>query len=318
LNRCLAGFLLAALPLFALAQTWPERPVTIVVPFTAGGPVDLVARNVGKALGEELRQPVIIDDKAGAGGTIGASFVARAQPDGYTLLLVVPALTSDESLYPARRYDLDKDFQAVSLIGISPNWLLTPRDSPFRSLDDVVKLAGGSPGKYTYGQGATGGMSHLTAELLKVRKGLDIVNVAYRGNAQALTDLVAGRVDLMFDQPGSSEGYVRSGQLRPLAVTSANRMPGYPGVPTMQEAGFPNFVIDVWYGLAFPKGTPAGIVQAANAALGRTLAKPDLRASLLKSGVTAKVTTPEEFQALIRHDVEQWRAVIEKNHITIQ
>ncbi len=314
----IAACMLSATPFLCWGQSWPTRPVTLVVPFTAGGPIDTVARHVGKALGEQLGQPVLVDNKAGAGGTIAAGFVARAQPDGYTLLVVVPGLAGSESLYPNRNYDLTKDFAPVSLIGTSPNWLLTPKDGPFKTVDDLVKLAGSRPGQFSYGQGGTGGLSHLTAELMKARKGLDIVNIGYRGNAQALTDLLAGRVQLMFDQPSSSESFVKSGQLRPLAVTSAARLPNYPDVPTMQEAGFSDFVIEVWYGLAFPKDTPPAIVQSAHAALVKALANPDLRASLQKNGLTIRTNSPEELATQIRNDVVRWRAVIEKNRITVQ
>jgi tripartite-type tricarboxylate transporter receptor subunit TctC len=314
----IAACMLSALPFLSWGQSWPTRPVTLVVPFSAGGPIDVVARHVSRSLGEQLGQPVVVENKAGAGGTIAANFVARAQPDGYTLLVVVPGLTGSESLYPQRRYDLTKDFAPVSLIGTSPNWLLTPKDGPFKSIDDVVKLAGAHPGRYAYGQGGTGGLSHLTAELMKTRRGLDIVNVGYRGNAPALTDLLAGQVQLLFDQPSSSESFVKSGQLRPLAVTSAARMPNYPNVPTMQEAGFSDFVIEVWYGLAFPKGTSPAIVQSMHAALEKALANQELRGPLQNGGLTIKTNSPEAFAAQIRNDVSRWRTVIEKNRITTQ
>lgn len=320
MNRSIAGIaacILSATPFLCWGQSWPTRPVTLVVPFAAGGPIDTVARHVGKTLAEQLGQPVLVENRAGAGGTIAAGFVARAQPDGYTLLVVVPGLTGAESLFPKRNYDLTKDFAPVSLIGTSPNWLLTPKDGPFKSIGDVVKLAGAAPGRYSYGQGGTGGLSHLTAELMKARKGLHIVNIGYRGNAPALTDLLAGQIHLLFDQPSSSEAFVKSGQLRPLAVTSAARMPNYPDVPTMQEAGFSDFAIEVWYGLAFPKGTPPAIVQSAHAALVKALANPDLRGSLQKGGVTVRTNSPEEFTAQIRNDVVRWRGVIEKNRISV-
>lgn len=313
-----ALFLLASLPLVAGAATWPSRPVTIVIGYAPGGPVDFVARAVAKGLGEQFGQPVIVENKPGAGATIAAASVARAQPDGYTMLLMVPGLASAESLYPNRHYKLDEDFAPISLIGTSPTWLLTNRNSPFKTVQDVVNQAAASPGKYSYGQGASGGIAHLTAELMKVRKGLDIKSIGYRGQGPALTDLMAGNVELVFDQLSSSAPLVKSGQLRPLAVTTVNRLPAYPDVPTMQEAGFDDFLIEVWYGLAFPAGTPPDIVRSAQAALAKALAQPDVAAALARADVKASPTSPEEMQALVKKEIVRWRTVIEKNNISLQ
>lgn len=313
----LSTFLLSLAPA-AFAQNWPAKPLTIVVGFAAGGPTDLVARTVARALGDELDQAVIVENRPGAGSTVAAASVANGAPDGYTMLLVVPGLTGAEALFPNRKYDLARDFVHVSLVGTSPNWLLTPTESVFRTVQDVVKLAQASPGKYSYAHGGTGGISHLTAEWLKSIKGLDIIQVPYRGNGPALIDMAAGRVDLLFDQPISSESFVKSGKLRVLAVTSPTRIPGYPNVPTMIESGLPDFDVVVWYGLSFRAGTPESIVNRVNAALAKVLVKPEVKLSLQRSGVTAVASTPKEFDARVRSEIERWRNVIVKNGITVQ
>lgn len=302
----------------AFAQNWPAKPLTIVVGFAAGGPTDLVARTVARALGDELGQSVIVENRPGAGSTVAAASVANGAQDGYTMLLVVPGLTGSETLFPARKYDLARDFVHVSLVGTSPNWLLTSAEGGFKTIQDVVKLAQANPAKYSYAHGGSGGISHLTAEWLKSIKGLDIVQVPYRGNGPALIDLAAGRVDLIFDQPISSESFVKSGKIRPLAVTSATRIPGYPNVPTMAESGFPDFVVEVWYGLSFRAGTPESVVNRVNAALAKVLVKQDVKLSLQRSGVTAIASTPKEFDARVRSEIERWRSVIVKNGITLQ
>lgn len=303
----------------ALAQqSWPAKPITLYVGFSAGGPTDLVARIVAKALGEELGQPVIVENKPGAGSTIVAAQVASAPADGYSALLVFPGLTGAESLYPARKYDLVKDFTHVSLLGTSPNWLLTSAASPLKTAQDVGKLAAAQPGKFSYAHGGSGGITHLSAEWLKSLKGLDILAVPYRGNGPALIDLIAGRVDLMFDQPISSESFVASGKLRPLAVTSATRMKSHPEVPTMVEAGYKDFVVDVWYGISVKAGTPQPVVRALNAAIAKAVLRPEVKDGLARAGVTAESSHPQELESRVKSEIKRWGAVIVKNNITAQ
>lgn len=302
----------------ATAQTGSAKPLSIVVGFAAGGPTDIVARVVAKALGEELGRPVIVENKPGAGATLAAAQVAHGLPDGNTMLLIVPGLTGAESMFPNRKYDLKKDFAPISLIGTSPNWLLTHVNSDFKTMQDLERVAKLNPGKYSYGQGGTGGITHLTSELLKSTKGLEILEVPYRGNGPAMIDLVSGRVDMIFDQPISSEGFVTSGKLRPLAVTSPNRLPAYPDVPTMQESGYPGFVVEVWYGLAFHARTPEATINTVNAALARSLANDEVKAGLLRSGITPQTSTPQEFRVRIASEIERWNKVITRANIKAQ
>lgn len=299
------------------ARDWPAEPISILVGYAPGGPVDIVARVMARYLSEELGKPVIVENKPGAGSTIAAAQVAHAPPNGYTLLLTVPGLTSAESLFPNRNYDLNNDFSHVSLIGTSPNWLLTSAESDFKNVHDVEKLASVAPEKYSYGHGATGGVSHLTSELLKISKNLKILEVPYRGNGPALIDLIASRVDLVFDQPISSETFVASGKLRPLAVTSTSRLSAYPKVPTMTESGYADMVVEIWYGLAYPAETPKFMVKKMNEAIGRLLSRNDVRTTLLRSGVTPLATSPEQTQKRIKNEIERWGVVISKAKIPV-
>ncbi len=314
-----AALLVATASTPALAQTWPAKPVTVVAVFSAGGPVDMVARIVAKGLGEQLGQQFLVENRVGGGGTVGAASVARGSTDGYTVLLVNSGHTAAETLYKGRGYELAKDLTPVSLIGTSPNWLLVnPKQNAFASIQEMTTFAAANPGKLTYASGGSGGITHLSSELLKAQKNLDIVHIPYKGNAPAFTDLLAGRVDMIFDQPISSESFVKSGQLKPLAVTSRNRLAGYPDVPTMVEAGIPGFVVDVWYGFAFRAGTPPAVVSSLNAALEKVLALPDIRSRLMAAGVTPAPSTPAAFEARIKDDTARWRGLIERTGITAQ
>lgn len=321
LRRAVLGSLAAAciaLTAGASAQGLSSKPMSIVLGFAAGGPTDIVARVVAKALSEEIGKPVIVENKPGAGATLAAASVANGPADGLSMLLVVPGLTGAETLFPNRKYDLTKDFAAISLLGTSPNWLLTHVGSDLKTGKDVERLAKASPGKYTYGHGSTGGISHLSSEWLNAEKELNILSVPYKGNGPALVDLVGGRIDLMFDQPISSESFVTSGKLRPLAVTSPKRLAAYPDVPTMEEAGYPGFVVEVWYGLVFAARTPEATVKTVNAALARALARDDVKASLQRSGVTPQASSPQEFQKRIDSEVARWKKVITDAKITGQ
>lgn len=319
-----AGWLTAALvavviwvsPVRAQTASWPAKPVSVIVGFAAGGPTDVVARVVAKALGEELGVPVIVENRPGAGATVAASYVASQPADGHTMLLVVPGMTAAESLFPGRKYDLTKDFSGVSLIGTTANWLLVSESSQLRSVADIINKAKLAPGKLSYAHGATGGLSHLLAEWLKTVTGTDILQVAYRGNGPALIDVASGRVDMMFDQPIGSENLVNAGRVRPVAVTSAERLDAYPDVPTMAEAGVPDFVALVWYGFALRAGTPEHVKRSMHEALLRAMTHGEVKEGLIRAGVTPHVTRPGELDAMIRTEVARWRGVIEKNGIT--
>ena len=307
----------AAFSLHTAAQTWPVKPITLVVVFAAGGTSDIVGRTLGAKLSQQLGQQVVVDNKPGAGGTLGATLVARAKPDGYTMLMLLSSHTTAETLFKNRPYDLVKDFAPVSLIGTSPYWMLVnPDATKTPTMRDLVAIARAQPGKLTFASGGSGGITHLAAEMMKLQGKLDIVHVPFKGNAPALTELLAGRVDMIFDQPASSEAYVKAGKMKALAVTSRTRMPAYPDVPTMIESGFPGFEAISWFGLAFPAGTPREIVDAMHREAVKALAAPDLRQKFEAAGITPVAMTPAEFTAHIQAEIGRWRTVITEAKVT--
>jgi tripartite-type tricarboxylate transporter receptor subunit TctC len=320
-RRAAFGLALAAattlLSLQAAAQAWPAKPITLIVVFAAGGTADIVGRTLGAKLSQQLGQQVIVDNKSGAGGTLGATLVARAKPDGYTMLMLVSSHSTAETLFKNRTYDLNKDFAPVSLIGTSPYWMLVnPEATKTPTMRDLVALARAQPGKFTFASGGSGGITHLSAEMMKLQGKLDIVHIPFKGNAPALTEVLAGRVDMIFDQPASSETYVKAGKLKPLAVTSPTRMPAYPDVPTMIESGFPGFQAISWFGLAFPAGTPHEIVEAMHRETVKALAAPDLRQKFEAAGITPVSMTPAEFATHIQAEVGRWRTIINDAKVT--
>ena len=301
----------------AAAQTWPAKPITLVVVFAAGGTTDIVGRTLGAKLSQQLGQQVIVDNKPGAGGTLGATLVARAKPDGYTLLMLLSSHSTAETLFKNRTYDLSKDFAPISMIGTSPYWMLVNPDvMKTPTMKDLVAQARAQPGKLTFASGGSGGITHLASEMMKLQGKLDIVHIPFKGNAPALTEMLAGRVDMIFDQPASSETYVKAGKLKPLAVTSRTRMPAYPDVPTMIESGFPGFEAVSWFGVAAPAGTPAEIIETMHREIVKALAAPELKQKLEGVGITPLAMTPAEFAAHIQAEIGRWRTVITDAKVT--
>jgi tripartite-type tricarboxylate transporter receptor subunit TctC len=291
----------------------------MVVVFAAGGTADIVGRTVGAKLSQQLGQQVVVDNKAGAGGTVGATAVARARPDGYTMLMLVSSHTTAETLFRNKSYDLLKDFAPVSTIGTSAYWLLVnPEKTKAATLNEFVGQIRAQPGKLSYASGGAGGITHLASEMMKLQGKLDIVHIPFKGNAPALTDLMAGRVDMLIDQPASSEAYVKAGKLKPLAVTSKTRIPTAPDVPTLNESGFPGFEAIAWFGLAFPAGTPPEIVERMQGEVAKALSDPELKSRLEAAGITPLAMSPARFTDLIKADVVRWRNVIQEAKITTE
>jgi tripartite-type tricarboxylate transporter receptor subunit TctC len=302
---------LAAIGPPVAAQAWPSKPITMVVVFAPGGTVDIVGRTLANQLSRQLGQSVIVENKTGAGGIIGAAAVANAKPDGYTMLMMVSSHAVGETLYPKRTYDLQKNFAPSSLIGSSPYWLLVnPETVRAAKLQDLVVMARGQPGKMTYASGGSGGITHLAAEMMKAQAKLDLKHIPFKGNAPALTEVMAGRVDMIFDQPASSMGYVKAGKLKPLAITSRARLPAFPEVPTMTESGFLGFEATAWFGAAFPAGTPPEIVARMSQEIAKALATPEVKEKLEGAGVTPVASTPADFSALINAEITRWQKVI--------
>lgn len=301
------------------ADAWPTKPITLVLVFAPGGTVDIVGRTLANQLTKELGQQVIVDNKAGAGGTIGATAVARAKPDGYTILMLVSSHAVGETLYKQRPYDLVKDFAPVSLIGTSPYWLLVnPEVNKTPTLKELVAKIRANPCKMTYASGGSGGIAHLASEMMNLQGKLDVTHVPFKGNAPALTEMVAGRVDMMFDQPASSASFVRAGKLKPLAVTSKTRLAAYPDIPTMAESGFPGYEATSWFGLAIPAKTPPEIVKRLNEATVKALAAPEVKEKLEATGITTASSTPTAFSDMIKTEIGRWRTVINDAKVTTE
>lgn len=303
----------------ASAAEYPARPLRLVVPFTPGGTTDILARVVGARLGEVLGQSVVVENRPGAGGNLGAEAVARAAPDGYTLLMgTLGTQVTNAYLYARMPYDAAKDFAPVTLVANSPNVLLTNASQPVRSVADVIALAKKEPGRINYASTSTGGSPHLSGELLVSMAGVRMQHVPYKGAAPAMTDLLAGQVELMFDNLPSALAQIRAGKVRALAVTSPQRSPVLPDVPTVQESGLPGYVVNSWFGLLAPAGTPPEIVARLQKAAAGVLAEPSVRQRIEQLGAMPGGDTPAAFSAIIRADHDKWSRVIRQAGIQPQ
>jgi len=313
LARIASSIVLALVAAGAAAQgSYPNRPITVVVGFTAGGSTDIVTRLVAEEMRKTWGQPVVVDNRPGAGGNIGAAIVAKAKPDGYTLLVgSVGPLAINASLYSTMPYDNLKDFTPVSLIVHVPNMLVVnPAAMPVNSFAEFIALVKANPGKYFFSSTGTGTSSHLSGELLKTMAGLDATHVPYKG-AVALNDLLSGeQVHFMFATIPSVIELVRAGRLRALAVTSKTRSAAVPDIPTIAELGYPDFEASSWFGLLGPAGLPRDIVMALQAEVVRALKVPELRAKLVQQGADPVGSTPEEFAAYMGTETAKWAKVV--------
>jgi tripartite-type tricarboxylate transporter receptor subunit TctC len=296
----------------ALAQgaAYPNRPIRLVVGFTPGGGVDINARLLASKMSELLGQQVIVDNKPGAGTNIANEHVARAVPDGYTLLFSSPSVAINMSLYKNPRYDALRDFVGVSIFSESTNLLVVPATLPAKSVAELVTLARERPGTLNYSSAGAGSTQHLVGELFKLRTRTDIVHVPYKGSAPSLAALVAGDVQLSFANPQAIGQHVSSGRLRALAVAGAKRTSFLPEVPTMKEAGIEGVDVALWFGVLAPAATPPDIVQTLANAVIRTAQSPDIRKRLQEQGAEPVGNTPEEFGTLLREEVAKWAEVV--------
>ena len=295
----------------ASAQSYPQKPVRIVVGVPAGGTTDVVARLVGQKLGEQLGQQVVIDNRGGAGGNIGAELVAKAPPDGYTLFLAtIGTMSINPSLYSKMPFDTLRDFAAISQLTSMPQLLVVHPSVPVKSVKELIAYAKSRPGQLTFASGGGGTAIHLAGELFKTMAGVEMVHVAYKGGGPAMTELIGGQVSLMFDQILTSLPHVQSGRLRGLAVTTANRSPAAPQIPTIAEAALPGYAVTTWHGLLAPAGTPREIVNRLSGETARALQNPDIRDRFAAQGVDPVSSTPEQFSAMMKSELEKWRKVI--------
>jgi len=295
----------------AHAQSYPAKPIRLVVPWPAGGVVDLAARQMGIRLQTALGQPVVVENKLGAGGNIGADMVAKAPADGYTLLLTSSALTVSTAVGAKMQFDAVKDLERVALVGYAPSVLVVSASSKIQTVQDLIKAARAQPGALSYASAGVGSPAHMTAELFKSRKELFILHIPYTGAPAAMVDQIAGRIDFHFSNAAVALPQVKAGKVRALAVTSAQRMAGLPQVPTMMEAGVEKFEADQWLGMLAPKGTPPEVVQKLAAEVNKVLAQEEYAAALANAGMSAaKAGKPEGFDAYFKQDLAQWTAVV--------
>jgi tripartite-type tricarboxylate transporter receptor subunit TctC len=302
---------LLSLSFAASAQPYPTKPIRFVVPYPAGGPLDTVARLLGQKVSESVKQPVIVDNKPGAGGNIGADVVAKSAPDGYTILMgAVATHAINPTLYASIPYDPVRDFQPITQVASTPNVLIVNNSVPATSVREFIAYAKANPGKLNFGSGSTGSAGHLAGELFKAMAGVDMVHVPYKGAAAAMQDLIGGRVQLMFDNYASAATQVRAGTVKALAVTTAKRSALAPDLPTIAESGLPGFDINTWFGIFAPAGTSKEIVARLHAEFTRALALPNVREKLVNLGAEPVGNRPEEFAAYIKSEAEKYARVI--------
>jgi tripartite-type tricarboxylate transporter receptor subunit TctC len=302
--------LLGAIGTTLAQDAFPARPVHLLVPFAPGGAVDIVARTLGDELASRWGRGVVVENRPGAGGMVATEAVAKAAPDGYTLIIVATGHALNPHLYAKLPYDSFKDFTPLSLIGTSPNMLLVRADSPMKTLADLIAAARERPGQISYGHAGNGTSPHLAGELLKYMAKIDITPIPYKGGAPALTDLIGGHIPMTFNNIPESIAQIMAGTVRPLGVTTAIRSPVLPDVPTIAESGLPGFDTGVWWGLIGPAGLPADIKAKLAKDCADAVNTPTVKARLLALGATPIGSTPEQFAALIRSDYEKWGPII--------
>ena len=306
-----------ALPSLAWAQDkYPSKPITLICPYAAGGNADQRSRQIGRFLSTALGQPVIVDNKPGAGGNIGTEAVARAKPDGYTIGMGNFApLAVNPTMFKKMNFDPAKDLVPVCLIEKGPLVLMVPANSPFKSVKDIMAAAKASPGKLSFASGGLGGSHHLSGEMFKSLAGVSITHIPYKGGAPATTDLMGGQVDMMFEQMYSAAPSIRAGKLRALAITSKTRSPLFPDLPTMAESGVPGFEVQNWQGLVAPAGTSAGLIKLLNETTNKALADPAIKEQMLGQGNELGGGTPEQFAALIKAEADRWGKLVKSANI---
>ena len=305
---------LALLLLFAFAvkaaDSYPSKPVHLILPFPPGGGTDILGRLIGEQLTVRLGQPVVQENRGGAGGNLGAEAVARAAPDGYTLLLAAPTLAISPTLYPKLAYDPLKDLAPIALVATVPNVMVTHPSVPARTLQEFIALAKRRPGELNFGSGGAGTSNHLGGELFNVVAGVKLVHVPYKGVNLAMQDVLAGNVQLVFIGIPAAAPHIRAGKLRALAVVAPQRSSALPDVPTAAEAGLPGFEVTTWYGVLAPAGTPRAIVERLNTELGRIMLAPELQPRLADMATEPRSGTPEAFAAYLREETAKWGKVI--------
>lgn len=305
------ALLLACIAGIAQAQEWPSKPVRFVVPFPAGGATDIITRAIGQKLSENLRQPVLMDNKPGAGGAIGSEFVAKSAPDGYTLLMgTISTHSVGPVLNPKLPYKVERDFIAVSQVATSPAVLIVSPQLPVKDVRELIALAKAKPGQLNYASSGVGTIVHLSGEMFRGMAGIDIVHVPYKGVSLAIPDIMSGQVSMMFDNIITAMPHVKSGKVKGIAVVSPRRSSLAPELPTVAESGLPGYEVDPYFGVFVPAGTPREIVARLNRELNHVVRLPEMKEQLARYGAEAAGSTPEEFTQLIRAENVKWSKVI--------
>ena len=317
----LAGLLtlMSVSPLFAQGDGYPNKPIRWVVPYAAGGGTDVIMRPIALMLGEVLGQSILYDNRGGGGGVIAGEIVARASPDGYTMLVASPAvMTVNPSLFASMPFDPIKDFAAVTKVASTPNVLAAHPSFPVRTIQELVEYAKVNPGKVNWASSGTGAGGHLAMELFRIKAGVKVVHVPYKGAGPALVGLLGGNVDVLFAIPGVFMPHLKSGRLRAIGIGSLERIAILPDVPTLNESGFPGLESGSWYGLVAPAATPARVIKFTHAATLKVLNSPVIAARLAADGATAVGDTPEHFAKSIRDDTVMWARVVKEAGIKVE
>ncbi|NYT62546.1 tripartite tricarboxylate transporter substrate binding protein [Alcaligenaceae bacterium] len=300
------------------ADTFPSKPIKMVVPYPPGGPTDLVARGVGAAMADIIGQPIVVDNKSGASGMIGADQVARSAPDGYTFLANASLHVINPHIYKSMMHDAFNDFVPITQLAAVPLVLVVPKDSPIKTVADVVAEGKRKQNGLNFGSAGTSSAQHLSGESFKNLAGIPMQHVPYKGSAPALTDLVGGQLDLMFDSMPSAMPFIKSGQLRAIAVTTQKRVAALPDVPTVAESGFPTFDISTWYGLWAPKGTPDDIVAKLSATAKQALQDPKIAKQYATMGAEPVGSTPQEFAQYVESEGKKWAKLVKQANVPLQ
>jgi tripartite-type tricarboxylate transporter receptor subunit TctC len=312
---------LVAAALFAAsaagAQDYPNRLIRIIVPFGAGGPTDVFTRSLGEELRKSLGQPIVMENRPGAGTIIGTTEVARSAPDGYTLLMISATQTTVETLNPNKPYRLMRDFMPVAALMSSELVLVVPERSPVNTLKELIALAKANPGKLNYGSSGPGSNYHMAGELIKNLAGLDITHVPYKGSTGARADVISGQIDMMFDSVPTAAPTIEAGRLKALGTSGTVRSPILPNVPTIADAGIPGYDATIWIGVMAPAGTPKEIVELLNREINKILMRPDIQESWKRQGANTMMMSPQEFGAYIESEIERWGKLIKANNIGI-
>jgi tripartite-type tricarboxylate transporter receptor subunit TctC len=311
--RTVIAAFLVLLSVTAYGQdSWPSRPVRFILPFPPGGGTDILGRLIAERLSANLGQPVVTENRGGAGGNVGAEAAARSSPDGYTIVLVAPSLAISPALYSKINYDPVKDFAPVSLVATVPNVMITQASAPVQNLQEFIAFAKGKPGALNFGSGGAGTSNHLAGELFNIVTGAKLVHIPYKGVNLAMQDVLAGNVHLVFIGIPAAAPHIKAGKLRALALVAPQRSSALPEVPTVAEAGLRDFEVTTWYGVLAPAGTPRNVVTRLNAELGKIMHSPELKEKLAATGTEPLTSTPEEFADYIKREIAKWGEVVRK------